>query len=182
MAKAMPVPLCPLPKLQSTCLKHYTFFHFQHFQTPALFQQSDLSLMKKRLQFLVWFYSVRIYPPSSVQLQYFRENLFMIQPTWLNVHFQAITFLLSELLSNTVSLQPQRLERTENDRVHSTFREKRIHSTSVSELLISAKQQAESQHNFVKRSSSPFWVMKRHHLVDVALCERLHQLAEKIPV
>lgn len=102
MAKAMPVPLCPLPKLQSTCLKHYTFFHFQHFQTPALFQQSDLSLMKKRLQFLVWFYSGRIYPPSSVQLQYFRENLFMIQPTWLNVHFQAITFLFSELLSNTV--------------------------------------------------------------------------------
>lgn len=34
--------------------------------------------------------------------------------------------------------------------------------------------------NFVKQSSFPFWVMKRHHLVDVALRERLHQLAERI--
>lgn len=52
----------------------------------------------------------------------------MIQPTWLNFDFQAISFLFSEPVSITVSLQPQRLERTENDRVHSTFREKRIHS------------------------------------------------------
>lgn len=126
MAKAMPVPLRPLPKLQSTCLKHYAFFHFQ---APAYLQQGDLSLTEKLLQFQVWFYSGSIYPPWSVQLQYSRENLFMIQPTWLNFDFQAISFLFSELFSITVSLQPQRLQRTENDRVHSTFREKRIHSS-----------------------------------------------------
>lgn len=106
----------------------------------------------------------------------------MIQPTWLNFDFQAIAFLFSELLSITDSLQPQRLERTENDRVHSTFREKRIRSPQYLNFPFLPSNRLKANTTLQREVPLPVWVMKRHHLVDIALHERLHRLAEKIPV
>lgn len=62
----------------------------------------------------------------------------------------------SELLSITASFQPRSLERTDNYSVHFIFREKNYTLTSVSELHISARQQAKSQLELCFKVLFPF--------------------------
>lgn len=75
----------------------------------------------------------------------------------------------SELLSITVSFQPRRLQRTKNDSIHFMFRKKRILSPQYLSFPFLPSNRPKANINFVKQSSFPFRVMKRHHLVDVAL-------------
>lgn len=179
MSKAMPVPVCTTPQTTEHLPKALHILPFSgSCIVPTSWPEPDEKMVAILGVILLWQdISSLICTTTVFQGEYFHDSAYMTQ-CWFPSHYLSLVWT-SEHHSQFATTKAGK----NRERQGSLYIQGEKHTlTSVSELLISAKQQAESQHNFVKRSSSPIWVMKRHHLVDVAMCERLHQLAEKIPV